>query len=95
MTKISFQETRIQQLKQSLEEEKSLRESKVSSALAERKRVTKSAEKEQAKLQEVIKLNENEIIQKQKRISELETELKEAEKIQTSILSLMQKSKRT
>ncbi|CAG9803916.1 unnamed protein product [Chironomus riparius] len=90
-----FRETRIQQLKQSLEEEKSLRESKVSSALAERKRVTKSAEKEQAKLQEVIKLNENEIIQKQKRISELETELKEAEKIQTSILSLMQKSKRT
>ncbi|CAG9803646.1 unnamed protein product [Chironomus riparius] len=88
-------ETRIQQLKQSLEEEKSLRESQVSSALAEQKRVTKSAEKEQAKLQEVIKLNENEIIQKQKRISELETELKEAEKIQTSILSLMQKSKRT
>ena len=66
MTKISFQETRIQQLKQSLEEEKSLRESQVSSALAEQKRVTKSAEKELAKLQEVIKLNENEIIQKQK-----------------------------
>ena len=67
----------------------------MSSALAEQKRVVQSAEKEQAKLQEVIKLNENEIIQKQKRISELETELKEAEKIQTSILSLMQKSKRS
>lgn len=67
----------------------------MSSALAEQKRIAQSAEKEQAKLQEVIKLNENDIIQKQKRISELETELKEAEKIQTSILSLMQKSKRT
>ena len=67
----------------------------MSSALAEQKRVVQSAEKEQAKLQEVIKLNENEIIQKQKRISELEMELKEAEKIQTSILSLMQKSKRS
>lgn len=67
----------------------------MASAIAEQKRVTQNAEKEQAKLQEVIKLNENEIIQKQKRISELETELKEAEKIQTSILSLMQKGKRT
>ena len=67
----------------------------MSSAVAEQKRVIQNAEKEQAKLQEVIKLNENDIMQKQKRISELETELKEAEKIQTSILSLMQKSKRT
>ncbi|XP_070506750.1 nuclease SbcCD subunit C-like [Chironomus tepperi] len=88
-------EIRIQQLKQSLEEEKKSRESEVTSALAEQKRIAQNAEKEQAKLQEVIKLNENDIIQKQKRISELETELKEAEKIQTSILSLMQKSKRT
>lgn len=82
-------------MKQSLEEERKLRESEVTTAIAEQKRVTQNAEKEHAKLLEVIKLNENEIIQKQKRISELETELKEAEKIQTSILSLMQKSKRT
>lgn len=77
-----------------MEEEKKSRESEVSNALAEQKRIAQNAEKEHAKFQEVIKLNENDLIQKQKRISELENELKEAEKIQTSILSIMQKSKR-
>ena len=63
--------------------------------MAEQKKIAQNAEKEHTKFQEVIKLNENDLIQKQKRITELESELREAEKIQTSILSLMQKGKRT
>lgn len=71
-----------------------MRETEVVTARSEQKRIAQNAEKEHTKFQEVIKLNEQELMQKQKRIAELETELKEAEKIQTSIMSIMQKSKK-
>jgi hypothetical protein len=69
----------------------------VAQALTEQKRFNEkriTAEKENIKLQEIIKLSEKEVMEKQERISQLENELKEAEKIQSSIMSLMQKSRR-
>ena len=46
---------------------------------------------ENQKLQDVIKLNENELTEKRDKITQLEVDLKEAEKIQSSINALLQK----
>ncbi|KAG5684981.1 hypothetical protein PVAND_014184 [Polypedilum vanderplanki] len=88
-------ENRIQQLKKDLEQEKQMRAQEVADAVNEQKRFNEkrlAAEKENIKLQEVIKLNEKELIERQEKINQLENDLKEAEKIQASIMSLMQKA---
>lgn len=85
-------------MKKDLEEEKKVRAQEVAIATSEQKKCNEKrliAEKENMKLQEIINLNENDLIEKQSRIIQLEADLKEAEKIQTSIMSLMQKSKRS
>lgn len=63
-------------------------------ALNEQKKILqklKASEKENEKLQEVIKLNEHELTSKQTKITQLENEAKEFEKIQNSIISIMSK----
>lgn len=63
-------------------------------ALNEQKKMAqklKAAEKENEKLQEVIKLNEHELTIKQNKITQLENDAKEFEKIQTSVMSIMSK----
>lgn len=91
-------EKRIEQLKASIEEEKKSKASEIAEAISEQKKITqklKNAEKENEKLQDVIKLNEKELTVKQTRIVQLENDLKEAEKIQSSIMSIMSRTKST
>jgi hypothetical protein len=81
-----------------LEEEKKSKASEIAEAIGEQKKITqklKNAEKENEKLQDVIKLNENELTLKQSRILQLENDLKEAEKLQSSIMTLMSRTKKS
>lgn len=89
-------EKRIEQLKNSLEEEKKVKAGEIAEAIAEQKKIAqklKTSEKENEKLQDVIKLNEKEMTLKQARIVQLENDLKEAEKVQSSIMSIMARTK--
>jgi len=86
-------ESRIAELKQSLEDEKKSKGKELADAVVEQKRLNQkltSAEKEILKLQEVINHNEKELVQKQERIQKYESELKESEQLKSTILNLMQ-----
>lgn len=90
---IFLQESRINELKQSLENEKKLKAKDFADALSEQKRLTQKlvgAEKENQKLQEIIKHNEKELVSKQEKIQNYEVELKESEQMKSTILNLMQ-----
>lgn len=81
-------------MKDELEEEKKAKAIYLAEAHNEQKKIAlklKTAEKENEKLQDVLKLNENELTAKEAKIAQLEIDLKEAEKIQSSITSLLQK----
>lgn len=89
-----MQGKRIEQLKEALEEEKKTKATEILEAQNEQKKISqkfREAEKENRKLQDVIKLNENELTEKQAKITQLEIDLKDAEKIQSSINALLQK----
>lgn len=49
-----------------------------------------TAEKENQNLQELVKIHEKELVQKQEKLQQVENELKEGEQMKSMILSLMQ-----
>lgn len=63
------------------------------SAIAEQKKLNQkliNAEKENRKLQDIIKLNEKEIIQMREKVQSYEVELKDCEQMKSTIMNLMQ-----
>lgn len=86
---------RIEELKKSLKEfenEMKVKNKECEDALGAHKKLTlklSAAEKENSKLTDVIKLHERDLVKKQEEIDQFEIELKEAEQMKNSIMSLM------
>jgi len=84
---------RIEELKTNLENEKKSNAKELSDAQADNKKTSQkllTAEKENAKLLEVVKLHEVDLVKKQEKLTQYEHELKESEQIKNTIMSLMQ-----
>ncbi|CRK90995.1 CLUMA_CG004683, isoform A [Clunio marinus] len=87
-------ETRISELKKSLENEKKLKDEELAELLVkEQKKFDQknaNASREIQRLHELVKMHENEIVQKQEKIQQYEIELKDCEQMKNTIMSMMQ-----
>lgn len=84
---------RITELKTSLEKEKKSKSEELTAAIAEQTKLNHkliASEKEKESLQELVKLQESQINEKEKENQQYELALKEAEQMKNTVMSLMQ-----
>lgn len=80
-------------MKSNLELEKKQKTDELAAAIAEQTKLNQklvASEKDKKNLQELVKLHETQILEKEKKIQQQLEELKEAEQMKNTIMSLMQ-----